>query len=244
MVTGEPDLDRGSEAVYGPWPLLASATVLSPHLSGEPVRLPQDIAPLVEAAYDKELGAPLGWEEVWAAADDTQFEKDTRSRERARTYRLGEPGVRPTLVGWLDGRAGDTEEATGGQARVRDTEDSLEVLLVWQDESGQVRLLPGAHDHSGASLGVTQTSAPADHLALSVLGSSVRLPQRITSRGRIDAVIRELEVVGWQFMGWQESPWLAGQLVMVLDANLRTTLGGESVRYDSELGLVVEVDRD
>ena len=45
-------------------------------------------------------------------------------------------------------------------------------------------------------------------------------------------------------MGWQESPWLAGQLVMVLDANLRTTLGGESVRYDSELGLVVEVDRD
>jgi len=79
---------------------------------------------------------------------------------------------------------------------------------------------------------------------LSVLASSVRLPQRITSHGRIDAVIRELEVVGWQFMGWQESPWLAGQLIAVLDANLRTTLGGQSLRYDSELGLVVEVDRD
>ena len=244
LVTGESELDRGSEAVYGTWPLLASAAVLSPHMGGEPVRLPEDIAPLVEAAYDSELPAPLGWEEAWAAADDKQFEKDTRSRERARTYRLAAPGGRPTLVGWLDGRAGDSEEATGGQARVRDTEDSLEILLVWQDESGQVRLLPGAHDYSGASLGVTQSSAPADHLALSVLASSVRLPQRITSHGRIDAVIRELEVVGWQFMGWQESPWLAGQLIAVLDANLRTTLGGQSLRYDSELGLVVEVDRD
>ena len=37
-------------------------------------------------------------------------------------------------------------------------------------------------------------------------------------------------------MGWQESPWLAGQLIAVLDANLRTTLGGQSLRYDSSLG--------
>lgn len=244
LIAGEPELDRGSEAVYGTWPLLASASVLSRHLAGEPVRLPQDIAPLVEAAYEQHLPAPLGWEQAWAAADDRQFAKDTRSRERARTYRLGEPGRRPNLVGWLDGRAGDAEETVGGQARVRDTEDTLEVLLVWQDESGQVRLLPGPHEYSGASLGVTQTGAPPAHLALSVLGSSVRLPQRITSRGRIDAVIRELEVVGWQFTGWQESQWLAGQLILVLDASLRTSLGGESVRYDSELGLVVEVDRD
>ena len=77
-------------------------------------------------------------------------------------------------------------------------------------------------------------------LALSVLASSVRLPHRITSRGRIDAVIRELEVAGWQFSGWQGSHWLSGQLILVLDADLRAQVGGEAVRYDADLGLVVE----
>lgn len=243
-IDGEPELDRGGHAVYGAWPLLASAAVLAPHLAGAPVRLPHDIAPLVEAAYDDDLTPPSGWEAPWATAQDQHHDRKRRSDARARTFRLGEPGVNDTLIGWLDGRAGDAEEAVAGQARVRDTEDTLEVLLVWQDESGTVRVLPGKHEHSEAPLGVTQVGPPAPHLALSVLSTSVRLPQRITGRGRMDRVINELEVLGWQFSGWQESPWLAGQLILLLDASLRAVVGGESVRYDPELGLVVEASSD
>lgn len=235
-----PNLDRGSEAVYGTYPLLSSAAVLAPHAAGKPLRLPDDIPTLVESAYDEQLAPPQAWESEWEEAGDRQYESDLKSGERARTYRLREPGARASLVGWLDGAGVDSEEGAAGRAQVRDTEDTLEVLLVWQDEAGAVRVLPGVHEHSGADLGETRMGAPSTPLALSVLASSVRLPHRITSRGRIDAVIRELEVAGWQFSGWQGSHWLSGQLILVLDADLRAQVGGEAVRYDADLGLVVE----
>ena len=80
---------------------------------------------------------------------------------------------------------------------------------------------------------------PAPGPALAVLGCSLRLPRRLTSRGRIGALIRELEVAGWQFDGWQQSSWLQGQLVLCLDEDGRATLVGQPVGYDEEMGLLV-----
>lgn len=241
-VDAVPDLDAGSRAVYGSWPLLTSAVVLADHAAGVPVRLPADIAPLVEKAYDEPPSAPAGWEEVWAEAEEEAYLRGERSTARAKAYRLREPKAEPTLVGWLDGRASEakySEETLAGQARVRDTEDTLEVLVVWRDGDGVLRVLPGPHPNSGAALGVTQQGPPDLPVALSVLASSVRLPSRITSRGRIDAVITELEVAGWEFDGWQKSPWLAGELILCLDRDLRATIAGQSIRYDADLGLIV-----
>ncbi len=240
---GSPVLDPGGEAVYGAARLLRSAVVLDPHLNGKPIQLPSDIPQLVERAYDPNLASPTAWIEEWETADEDAYIDAQRSRARATTFRVGEPGRSPTLLGWLDARAGehaDDEESLAGQARVRDTEDTLEVLVVWQDRDGIVRVLPGEGTHAGADLGVTQQAPPSDHLALAVLGSSVRLPQRLTRGRRIDRVIRELEMLGRQFQGWQQSHWLQGQLIVCLDDRMRTSLAGESVRYDVELGLLTE----
>lgn len=238
-----PELDPGGRAVYGAWGLLTSAAVLAPYIDGRPIRLPHDIARLVEKAYAPGLSAPDGWDLAWDKAEEEASIAESRSSARARTYRVGEPGKNATLVGWLDARAGETlggEEALGGRARVRDTEDTLEVLLVWRDGDGVVRVLPGDREHAGVDLGVVQMAPPPNAHALSVLACSVRLPHRFAGHWRIDQVIRELESLGSEFLGWQESPWLQGQLVVCLDHELRSTLAGESLRYDTDLGLVVE----
>lgn len=42
------------------------------------------------------------------------------------------------------------------------------------------------------------------------------------------------------FEGWQRSYWLKGVLPLVLDEELRAVIGGQRLRYDREVGLVVE----
>ncbi|MCE1180661.1 MAG: CRISPR-associated helicase Cas3', partial [Micrococcales bacterium] len=239
----EPVLDAGGAAVYGASKLLRSARVLEPYLAGLPIRLPTDISPLVESAYSEGLDSPPSWADAWDKAEDAAYVEDERARSRAKTYRVGEPGRSDSLVGWLDARASESnrgEETLAGQAQVRDTEDNLEVLVVWRDGAAQYRLLPGIGEHAGAALGIPERGPPERHLALSVLGSSVRLPNRITRGRRMDSVIRELEQAAYPFAGWQQSPWLNGQIVMCLDEGLRASVGGSLLRYDPDMGLLVD----
>lgn len=246
-VVGVPDtgrapwLEPGAAAIYGASGLLRAAAVFAEHLDGRPVRLPSDIPGLVERAYAKDLAAPPAWTAEWAAADADADDRARAARARARTFRIAEPMRLRTLIGWLDGSATDTggDEATAGQAQVRDSEDSLEVLVVRRDSTGAVRVMDGPWRHAGEDLGVVSLAPPAPGPALAVLGCSLRLPRRLTSRGRIGALIRELEVAGWQFDGWQQSSWLQGQLVLCLDEDGRATLVGQPVRYDEEMGLLV-----
>jgi CRISPR-associated endonuclease/helicase Cas3 len=240
-----PQLEPGSAAVYGAFSLLRSATVLAPHLAGAPVRLPTDIPRLVDAAYADNLTSPPGWEEEWEAADEAAYTESLRAKARAKTYRIGQPGHAESLVGWLDARASDAQggdEVIAGHAQVRDSEDSLEVLVIWRDDTGEYRLLPGIGAHEGAPLGVPQLGPPQSRLALSVLGCSVRLPQQLTRGSRMDAVIQELELANDPFVAWRDSPWLSGQLILCLDERLQVTLGHTTLRYDSDLGLVAEAE--
>ena len=245
-VDDAPVLDAGSAAIYGERGLLTSGMVLAPHLAGEPVRLPGDIAPLVEQAYAADAPSPPAWAAEWEKAFDDDDERTRTSVGRAKPYRLGEPWRAGDLVGWLDGRdggsgqAGSSEDSLGGRAQVRDTEDLVEVLLVWRDGDGVVRVLPGDGPDAGAALEVGAQGAPSSRRALSVLGCSVRLPRQVAGGWRLDSVIRELEEAGEQFAGWQSSPWLQGQLVLCLDDGLRAVVGGWRVRYDVEMGLLIE----
>ena len=242
----EPRLEPGAAAIYGASGLLRSAAVLAEHLAGRPLRLPSDIPGLVESAYAVDLAAPSDWTEEWAHADIDAADRDKAARARARTFRLAEPMRLRSLIGWLDGGATDsgTDEATAGQAQVRDSEDSLEVLVVRKDSAGAIRVMDGPWWHAGEDLGVVSLAPPAAGPALAVLGCSLRLPRRLTSRGRIGPLIQELEVAGWQFDGWQKSSWLQGQLVLCLDEDGRATLVGQPVRYDEEMGLLVGGQED
>ncbi|MFF2641723.1 CRISPR-associated helicase Cas3' [Streptomyces niveus] len=239
---------RGSVAVYGAYALLRSAAVLLPHLGGErPVRLPQDISPLVQGAYADGPVGPGEWSEAMGAA----FERYQRHRadqaERAGVFRLGEVGRagRP-LTGWVAAGAGDADDTRAGRAQVRDSRESLEVVVVQRRADGVLVTLPWmGKDRHGNALGgleLPTDRVPSSRAARAAARCGLRLPMQFSYPEVMDRAIGELEelyVPEWQV---KECHWLAGQLVLALDADCQTRLAGFRLRYSQSDGL--EVTRD
>ena len=66
---------------------------------------------------------------------------------------------------------------------------------------------------------------------------TIRLPYQLASLGQIDSVVSDLERT--RYPGWQQSPWLAGELGLELDNELTAIVSGRLQRYDNNLGLLV-----
>ncbi|MFC9595700.1 CRISPR-associated helicase Cas3' [Streptomyces sp. NPDC056944] len=238
---------RGSAIVYGKYLLLRSAAVLLPHLDGTdptPVRLPEDISPLVRGAYTQGQAAPEGWadalDEAWAEHEEHCADQ----ARRAATFRLddvrkaGEP-----LIGWVAAGVGDADDTPEGQAQVRDTRDGLEVVVVQRRGDGTMTTVPWlGEDRRGRQLGGLELpwdQVPARLAARTAAASGLRLPVQFSYQEVMSRAIRELEelyVPAWQS---KDSPWLAGQLILALDEDCQTRLAGFSLRYSKTEGLEV-----
>jgi hypothetical protein len=222
-----PQAIQQSRGIYGDLYLMRALAVLA---GKDAVTLPSEIASLVQAAYDDNFTWPTGWADAGAAAEAAFRAKVAELESRASTWRIWQPSENPTLVDWLKQNVGEVDDARG-QAKVRDTEEGVDVLLT-KSVGGQVYLL----DQCGGGP-VGTTFPPEDALARRVLTSSVKLPREFTHPGIVDQTIDLLE--RQMYGGWQESKWLAGELVLELDDEMSATLLGFDIRYDSIEGLVV-----
>ncbi|MET8028999.1 type I-E CRISPR-associated protein Cse1/CasA [Streptomyces avermitilis] len=241
---GPPEPVGGSLGVYqGPHTLLRALAVLGPHLDGAPLVLPDHISSLVQCAYGDE---PVGPEHWATALDDSRQAYLTRlagKRERAEVFRLGpvRRAGRP-VFGWLDANAGDVDDSRTGRAQVRDSEESLEVLVLQRRRDGRLTTL-GWLDGGRGGLELPEHSPPARRAAEAVAASALTLPWQFCKRWAIDRTIDELErflVPAWQV---KECPWLAGELLLVLDEDCQTRLSGFELRYSRADGLrVTSVD--
>ncbi|WP_432246675.1 CRISPR-associated helicase Cas3' [Streptomyces sanyensis] len=239
---------RGSELVYGRYPLLRALAALAPHLAGmavdhaAPVRLPQDISPLVQRAYGAACDIPDGWRESLAEACAAHERVQADKEVRADTFRLaaaGKPGR--SLVGWLGGGAGDADDTRAGRAQVRDSQESLEVIVVQQLTDGSLAT-PGWLEGGRGGLPLPRNAVPAPRAAKAAAACGLRLPLQLSQPRIIDQVIAELEafcVPAWQ---QKDSPWLAGELILPVQEGCQTQLAGFVVQYDQDDGL--EVRRD
>jgi hypothetical protein len=135
-----PSFSRGIDKVYQPavmWRTIAA--LRNCEQEEKSIRLPQDIAPLVERVY-----------EAYDTIDDEVFRDACRALDRekhekesaASAYLLGSLGGRNklSLDGWMEGPLSFDGEVRG-KAAVRDTEETLEVVVVRQTERGY-ELLP------------------------------------------------------------------------------------------------------
>ncbi|MFC7326644.1 CRISPR-associated helicase Cas3' [Marinactinospora rubrisoli] len=245
-----PKPDPGSEIVYRPYPLLRAAAVLEPYLAPEAaatgdnvVHLPADIDRLVQRAYGPDPVGPGAWQETVAQARETHEIEQAKKAEGARIFRLGAPG-KPgrSLLGWVEAGVGDTDDTPRGRAQVRDTGESLEVLVVQRRQDGTLTTLPWLGEKRGG-IELPADVAPPPDAARTVAASAVRLPFPLVLPKVIDRVIDELEENC--FPAWQskEAHWVAGELLLVLDEDCRADLAGFEVRYSREDGLEV-VDGD
>lgn len=237
-----PDIERGTRHVYDGHLLLRTLAAIRTHLhsSGAPLRIPTDIAPLVEQVYalDPEEApiGPDGWQS--AMRDAARVSRQGRDRRvfEAGAFLLGEvrePG-RP-IVGWLYAGVGEVDESATGLAQVRDGEESLEVIVVQRDDRGDIAIPGWIPGRSGEPVPTDSVLAVTQDQAGVLAECTVRLPAALCRGSRIDRAIRELE--SNFFPAWQTSPLLRGQLVLVLDSDGRCRLAGAELKYDPRYGL-------
>ncbi|WP_436536022.1 CRISPR-associated helicase Cas3' [Actinoplanes sp. HUAS TT8] len=223
----------GSRRVYQPAALLRSAAVLLPHLDGAPLRLPADIATLTQAAYGEAEVGPQAWQPVLAEAEVKQRETFAAKELKADNFRLAAVGERGTpLIGWLSGGVGDADDQTA-RGHVRDTDgETLEVLLLVRTEEGLV--IPPWID--GGGILVPTADTPKWWLARQIARCTLPLPRSMTAPDVIDDTIAALER-RVDVTAWQDSPWLAGELVLDIDGNGLARVGSFELQYDLHEGL-------
>lgn len=235
-----PEPVKGSQRVYRQYALLRSAAALEPYLSeGAVVRLPEDISRLVQSAYGTERLGPQSWQDAMELAHKEHLLHQQRQREKARDFQISEVG-RPgrALIGWVDAGVGDTDDTRAGRAQVRDTRESLEVLVVQRLSDGTIRTLPWLDEGRGAREVPTEM-APSWDVARTVAACGLRLPFQFSIPEVLDQAIEELEaecIPAWQS---NESHWLAGELVLMLDESCEARLAGFDLRYTRADGLEV-----
>lgn len=238
--SGVPEFESGVRAVYGESMLLRSALALRELLGsrdGAQIAIPDDVAGLVRFAYQEQIEVPDQWDEVFAAAEHDRHEKQLDQENRSSVFAIGSP-AREAIAKWSEAATRDASESRSA-AQVRDSEMSVEVVLV-QELGGHQYSLP----HLPGDLGGQQVdfmTGIRDDLARAVATCSVSLPSWMTRGSGMDSVLDDLEA-NW-IPGWQNSYWLKGVLPLVLNEQMEAKVGEHRVRYDSELGLLVEAGR-
>ena len=160
-----------------------------------------------------------------------------------------------SLTDWYYLSATDKTDADYGPRAVRDTQETVEVMLLHRVD-GHVYLLPWVGDPKhgvdcGAEVPVDQV--PDSAVAKLAIQSCARLPLSICSVDRIEQLIEALEAMDSPLVGsWQESPWLQGQLALFLEdgdgkLTAQLNLGEEGglwmVSYARATGLTVRLSK-
>lgn len=231
-----PRFERGCQAVYGQDALIRSAAVLL-NIASDGITLPTDIPRLVARSYRNRPEVPDAWRaDAKAAARDAQA-KRLKSVEKAKSFLLDDPLEASNLDGLIKETASDPEDSNGF-CQVRDSEDSIEVVAVIKTEDGEIRLPSSIGKYSNAILPLFGT--PDSGLARAAASCTLALPHSLSGSWIVDRVIDDLEAAPIDLSSWQSSPWLRGQLALVLDEDGCSMLADHPIRYSPELGLVVD----
>ncbi|MEU7754287.1 CRISPR-associated helicase Cas3' [Micromonospora sp. NPDC049171] len=221
-----PTFPRGSVYVYGKYPLLRSAVLVAEAAANAGWSIPADVPDLVRRGYADPAVVPDSWQEATTTAYEAWQRQQRGRREQATELLLaGESDLgAPTLAGLHRRASGEAPGEDEITAVVRDGPESVEVVLVRQ-ENGRFLTI------SGHSIGPTG-AVDDDALAEEVVGSAVRLPPR----PELSTAAKCLEPLP----GWYGNPWLGKSHALILDECGTALLGGRCLTYDRHLGLLDE----
>ncbi|MDK6686555.1 CRISPR-associated helicase Cas3' [Aerococcus sp. UMB8623] len=226
------DFDKGSKSIYGKNLLIRTQAFLPKVLN-----IPGDISPLVQKVYgsaEPDLADDL--KPALEKAETKEVERKEAKKSKASEYLLAVEDFslddeEESLVGWLNNGSPDQTEA-GGYAQVRDSDETIEVILLKQLAEGY-GLLGDERDIS------EEVADPT--IAKRLAQETIKLPGILSKGYNIDEVIRILEAyTAKHFRSWQDSPWLKGQLGVLLDDTNSFSLHGYHLTYSPKFGLSME----
>jgi CRISPR-associated endonuclease/helicase Cas3 len=230
-----PKFDSGAEAIYGRYLLEMTYARL---MDREEINLPDDISDLVENVYgDIDDIIPESWKADIAEARRAYGNRIDEKRKKAKPFRIQSITQIDTLTDWLNTSVSDSD--AHAEATVRDTSDSIEVVVVQKKDDGRLYLLPWAGKKEGiAGAKIPTERTPERALAYVIAGCTVNLPQILCTPYRINRVISEIEKSALPYIeNWQDSYWLNGELVLILDEKFETEIAGFNLCYDKKWGL-------
>ncbi len=277
-----PEIDPRCSVIYEKALLLrtiAALRALPPCSGGSQVNLPSDITSLVEGVYDwvdGRITVPEEWGPTLSQCTDNLVGHISEKQTRAHDFLLAKvPRNGQSVTGLLKARIHSPDDDNRrGQMAVRDSSDSIEVVVVQRTADGTVRLLPWVRESNTCLDETREMSEPSRRMAsmedridtgeLSTEFSPDSYTARVAAtctvtlppafNWAIDQVIDILEKQTG-FAGWQQSSWLRGQLPLVLDENLNATLTlpapsstalprSYRLHYDRTVGLQLFKDND
>lgn len=225
------EFETGSRSIYGEYILMRTKALLP-----EKLVLPQDIPKLVQDVYDDAVS--LAWEPSGYQEAKNKWDKLIKNKEtRAEAFRICPPWSDPDLdiSGWLEKDVSNHQ----GEAAVRDSDESIEVILI-QEINGVLRFMEAEDGYE-----LLENSIPDPEVAKALARQRIRLPNALCGPWIIDQTIAELEKVnGERLLTWQESPWLKGELFLILDKHCSANLSGYKLTYDKNDGLFFEKEVD
>ncbi|MFY4661144.1 CRISPR-associated helicase Cas3' [Scardovia wiggsiae] len=248
---GLPTFAKGLDKIYFAASLYETLIVLNCTESSDmcEICIPDDIALLVRTAYDKELikeHIPLQWGEAYKNACEKRHELIMQQETKAKTYllfdlvQLRKEG-NPLLLDGNDSQTVDNSikrlnEEERGKMAVRDTEETVEVLVVQADNQG-ISLLPWISD---GEKNIPVDCEPEEEMSKLLLQCAVNLPASLSVPWKIDGLIDDLETQSEKYVkNWQNSPWLAGKLLLILDSDRQCNINGTTVMYSQDDGLEI-----
>ena len=126
------------------------------------------------------------------------------------------------LTDFLDDNVGNSTEA---EASVRDTDETIEVLVLKKNSDAQYSLV------SGEAVFNTTIELSEDEAFL-IACERIRLQQFFTYS--LDIIMKELDIMPKR---WRDAKLLKGELLLLLNENLEAELDGKKLRYNDKIGL-------
>lgn len=237
---GIPEFSKGLTSVYERANLMETMGVcgLTEASAAVYLALPADVSKKVQLAYgqDADSSIPAEWTDSYRAACEQRRSNCEEKQRRAKhcllksSRKMAED--QESLTDWYSVASAKNANEDYGPRAVRDSQETVEVILLHQKGNG-VHLLPwvGAPD-KGVEFGakIPTDEVPDSGIAKLAVQSSVRLPPSLCRQEYVEELIAVLEKVGAPFVGaWQESPWLQRRLVLPL----RDDGGAMSMKIDS-----------
>lgn len=238
IVMGTEEFEKDSEKIYHEWPLLQTKRLLP-----EQITLPDDIERLVNEAYSEDISG-LHPDNIYLYAFENYHNKYIKDlRSQAKAFCMGKPidsRRNNTLHGWINKDLSVMEE-TKAEATVRNGDYSIEVLIMVLYNDNSIGFLPWQDKGKYIISDCPNNEA----LCQKIVQQRVRLPYFFNQEHNIDKVITELEHQNMLILSsWQNSGWLKGELVLLLNENFTVELIGRKLSYSKDNGLSYEEKKE
>lgn len=237
LLGADGELKPGSRKVYSEWLLLRTRKLLPDFAV-----MPESIPALVQAAYSEP--SPEEESDPALSAAYQMHQNNIKIKEsKADSFLIKIPerkiSKHNSLVGLLGTDfSGDEKQ---GEAAVRDIRPNITVLLMVRRSDGLIGFLPG-QDAQPLSPGHVPSDEEARHVAV----QKIALPYIFALGDRYDKTVNLLEKANIaELSEWQKSGWLRGELILLLNEELRCELCGFELAYSPDDGLTYkEMEED